>query len=397
MSGDENAKTPLGIGGADDLAHAQRAKAARADVAVVSGEAGENDDGNESENPAVIGDVPESLEVSPSDSPFAVAIEPPSEVPSTGGFELSVADSSPFQLSEDSEGFKIKSDPSPSGAPAKQKSPGYDLRAAELSVVRRLGADSVLGASSLDSLDWDLGDDDDPPSGLDQVFTQQSGGSELPSPPPSPEWLPSTSALFGSNYRRDSNEESANARTPLSAGDSNSGVDHALPEVEPLLVLDGSVLVLGGHGDSPPSPVESEAADDGAVIGGLADSFEGVVLPARPLVGEPRPNTPFSHRSSRLPPPTSSRSSGPGVIEPATVGTLKPSNQETPVVSTRFAVSTPFITSPVAAAGRPTPEDTPCLGRPLQKRTLPGSPLSWVILAGFIIIGLIAAALTYFR
>ena len=425
MSGDENAKTTLEIGGAEDRARARGSEAkSGAEESADTSAASEG-------SPVDEAGPPGDEEVLPLDAQ------------SDGAFELSGADSPGFQLNEDSGGFKIQTDsarPAGAGIPA-----SGGLNAAELSVVRRLEADSVLGASSLDSLDWDLGDEYEAPSGFDHVMKSSPPKPELPPRAAHGDSLPSTSALFGSDYRGDPDEESANARAQLFAGDSQSSLDYELPEVEPLDLSgevspapdsadDGGEEVTAdvpalaadaeadeeaeGQAEEREPSVSSEAGDDESVAlesseeedgtpdletdpdgfepkeSAAEDSFERVSVPKPVLRAEPRPITPFAHRSARL--PQDAPSSG-GGIEPATIGTLTPRSQETPVVGTRFSADTPIITSPVAAARRPTPEGTPYLRRPPKPEPNLGGVLLRVVLAGFLLIGLIASALTYFR
>lgn len=411
MSGDENAKTTLGARNADAMAYARRQ--------------GEHVPSDSTDDGAADSGTDE-----PDDnygSPIGVG--------SAEAFELSGSDSPPFQLNQDSEGFAATAD---SGPPVEgDKNPSrFKRESPELSVLRRLEADSVLGASSLDSLDWDLGDDYDAPSGLDQVLEAPSSPPVEPPVSKGGDSLPSTSALFGADYRGDPSED-FNASAQLIAGDSTSQADYEPQEVEPrelgdeqqaseaeestdsddampevpdveLPAVDGDGIAEGvdiptadvGEPDvgSASSDDEAEleldadeqAREEGdAVDGGPRvepDQFDLVAMTKRGLNSDPSQQiTPFAVRSTRL---------SLDADEPSPAGQPRP--DDTPQVSQRYTADTPIIASPVAAARKL----TPALGSPYRSRP-PKKERSAAFmiragLAAFAILGLIASALTYF-
>lgn len=448
MSGDEKAKTTLGIGDAEALARARR----------------NIDDGDDIDG---AGSAPAGQDDVGSDGPIGIG--------SDAAFELSGSDSPPFQVRADSKGFEVSAD---SLAPEERKPSRFKRQSPELSVLRRLEDDSVLGASSLDSLDWDLADEYDAPSGIDHVL-------EAPSSPPAPpvasgdDSLPSTSALFGDDYRG-AVEEARNATTQLIAGDSSAEADYDLPEVEPLPVEGPESAALGETGDEPTddeagaseeggnvSETESDDLDDEApndapdllagdevtadvpaldakAVGddalpddsdGLqelgeeskaegneseagvseadeseadeseaneseadeseaddwpddtpsgSDSFDRVVVPKRSLV--PDPGRPIT--------PFAVRSTRLSVDDEEPTPAGSPRSEETPQVSTSYTANTPIIASPVAAARKPTPSSNPYLRRPPRKDRTAAFAVR-VALATFVVLGLIAAALKY--
>lgn len=391
MAGDDNAKTILGLGAPEEMAKPS----------------------------------------SPDNAPNAEPILPPADSDASPTFSL--GDSAAFRLgSDDSLGVDLP------------KGPSFPVLSAEESVNRRLQSDSVLGASSLDSLDWDLGEDDydAPPSGFDQVMARRTPPSteigELADPADS---LPSTSSLFGSNYRRAAANADANAHTQLLAGGRSSSSEHALPENDPVSVTprahataDDDALEVefedvvaddGGTAITQDVPSVGEDVGSGIEAGGQSGSPDATAFRARSaLGGEPEAvNVPFGSVATvaaRSPEPDDEEVEDlfvaletiAPIAEPEPTGAhrvptsrsnlsgqvvlvdVKPRMQETPRMTVRYDARTPIITAPVAAARRPTPPSTRVV-EPVANQENPRTIR--YVLAAVVVIGLIASVLLSLR
>ncbi len=362
-------------------------------------------------------------------------------LPAQDGRAQSTSFSSLFSL-DDSSAASLDGD-IPSGFDAPREG-SFSLQGAEESINRSFETDCAVGTSSLDSLDWDLGDDYDAPSDFDQIMARRTPlMSDILPKSKADDSLPSTSALFGPNYRGAKGEERVNASPQLAAGDASASKADALPDVEPLSLtprpyqtagdktLEGEfddvvaddggteitqdvpavastpaldVVPVAVRAAQRESPVEREPALSGHEASSPVSRELGAVesltevAPTNSGTAEQGAD-PFEFIETDVPiaePEVSSESRrvGSSVLVSGAQCTsveIMPRMPETPHTTVRYDANTPIITAPVAAARRPTPQSQRVSPpAPSRLATRENAGVVRYVLAAVVIIGLIA-------